>query len=167
MTGSRISRNSPSRTFDRQEALKIIQGEKPYSDLTARFEQTDTEDVMFEALDVIIPWIASASMELSLTEHCADVYYFNRICLHILECGGECGLVHLLCAESYLLRNEVDNAAAHLKASESLAKVEGNSYGYDLRSLVKARKHTLQIIRALYEHKEDTAAKLFNKLTFE
>lgn len=98
MTGSRISRNSPSRTFDRQEALKLIQGEKPYSDLTARFEQTDTEDVMFEALDVIIPWIASASMELSLTEHCADVYYFNRICLHILECGGECGLVHLLCA---------------------------------------------------------------------
>lgn len=167
MTGSRISRNSPSRTFDRQEALKIIQGEKPYSDLNARFEQTDTEDVMFEALDVIIPWIASASMELSLTEHCADVYYFNRICLHILECGGECGLVHLLCAESYLLRNEVDNAAAHLKASESLAKVEGNSYGYDLRSLVKARKHTLQIIRALYEHKEDKAEKLFNKLTFE
>ena len=85
MTGSPISRNCPSRTFDRQEALKIIQGEKPYSDLTARFEQTDTEDVMFEALDVIIPWIASASMELSLTEHCADVYYFNRICLHILE----------------------------------------------------------------------------------
>ena len=85
MTGSRISRNSPSRTFDRQAALKIIQGEKPYSDLTARFEQTDTEDVMFEALDVIIPWIASASMELSLTEHCADVYYFNRICLHILS----------------------------------------------------------------------------------
>lgn len=167
MTGSRISRNSPSRTFDRQEALKIIQGERPYSDLTARFEQTDTEDVMFEALDVIIPWVASASMELSLTEHCADVYYFNRICLHILECGGECGLVHLLCAESYLLRNEVDNAAAHLKASESLAKVEGNSYGYDLRSLVKARKHTLQIIRALYEHKEDKAEKLFNKLTFE
>ena len=167
MTGSRISRNSPSKTFDRQEALKIIQGEKPYCDLTARFEQTDTEDVMFEALDVIIPWVASASMELSLTEHCADVYYFNRICLHILECGGECGLVHLLCAESYLLRNEVDNAAAHLKASESLAKVEGNSYGYDLRSLVKARKHTLQIIRALYEHKEDKAEKLFNKLTFE
>lgn len=167
MTGSRISRNSPNRTFDRQEALKIIQGEKPYSDLTARFEQTDTEDVMFEALDVIIPWIASASMELSLTEHCADVYYFNRICLHILECGGECGLVHLLCAESYLLRNEVDNAAAHLKAAVSLAKVEGNSYGYDLRSLVKARKHTLQIIRALYEHKEDKAEKLFNKLTFE
>ena len=35
------------------------------------------------------------------------------------------------------------------------------------RSLVKARKHTLQIIRALYEHKEDKAEKLFNKLTFE
>ena len=167
MTGSRIRRKCPSRTFDAQEALKIIQGEKPYSELTARLEQTDPEDVMFEALDVIIPWVASASVELSLTEHYADVHCFNRICLRILECGGECGLVHLLCAESYLLRNEFDNAAAQLKAAEAWAKIEGDSYGYDVRSLVKARKHTIQIIRALYEHKEVKAEKLFNKLSVE
>lgn len=167
MTGSRIRRKCPSRTFDAQEALKIIQRKKPYSELTARLEQTDPEDLMDEALDVIIPWLASVSVELSLTEHYADVHCFNRICLRILECGGECGLVHLLCAESYLLRNEFDNAAAHLKAAEAWAKVEGDSYGYDVRGLVKARKLTIQIIRALYEHKEVKAEKLFKKLSFE
>lgn len=167
MTDSQPRGKKLRKRFGEKEALQIIEGENTYTRLNSRLELTDREDMTIEALEVIIPWLVSCSEELSFTEHRTETFFFNQICLQVLEYGFETGLMELLCAESYLLLSDIEKAAEHLRAAEDWANVVGHACGYDLRNMVKIHKNSLQIIRALFERKGEKAEKLFGRLSFD